>query len=357
MVQIKQLKDDNGNQFYPRTTERAVLDENGNSLESKMASIQQSIGNLATVATTGSYNDLTDKPSITQSDWNQTNTTASDYIKNKPGNASTSVKGLVQLSSDTTSQSTSYAATPLAVYNAIKKAKKSTNHLLQSDNTFYIDITEDSNRDIWSLVPYNRQYFTVPVVITFSQPQYWPDPCEFTILVYNGKNNVTFTSYTSNYSIKYINPINFAKSNVNYIRVHRTGEWIIVQSSPVDSSIKEVFPVPEFSPTTAGTSKHFIISGDVTDGTNTLHNPIVWINGSYQLSLCRGVNSWLPYVYDASTNTVVEAIGVTSFSTYALADYVSAINSKYNAGISSNTSWNTGGSISVSSISAYFDIS
>lgn len=48
MVQIKQLKDDNGNQFYPRTSERAVLDENGNSLESKMASIQQSIGNLAT---------------------------------------------------------------------------------------------------------------------------------------------------------------------------------------------------------------------------------------------------------------------------------------------------------------------
>lgn len=43
---------------------------------------------LATVATTGSYNDLSNKPSIPaaqiQSDWNQTTTTALDYIKNKP---------------------------------------------------------------------------------------------------------------------------------------------------------------------------------------------------------------------------------------------------------------------------------
>ncbi len=43
---------------------------------------------LATVATTGSYTDLKDKPEIpleqVQSDWKQTNTEAKDYIKNKP---------------------------------------------------------------------------------------------------------------------------------------------------------------------------------------------------------------------------------------------------------------------------------
>lgn len=43
---------------------------------------------LATVATSGSYNDLTNKPAIpaaqVQSDWNQTDSTAVDYIKNKP---------------------------------------------------------------------------------------------------------------------------------------------------------------------------------------------------------------------------------------------------------------------------------
>ena len=43
---------------------------------------------LATVATSGSYNDLSNKPTIPaaqiQSDWNQTNTSSLDYIKNKP---------------------------------------------------------------------------------------------------------------------------------------------------------------------------------------------------------------------------------------------------------------------------------
>ena len=43
---------------------------------------------LATVATSGSYNDLSNKPTIPdaqiQSDWNQATTTAKDYIKNKP---------------------------------------------------------------------------------------------------------------------------------------------------------------------------------------------------------------------------------------------------------------------------------
>lgn len=43
---------------------------------------------LATVATSGSYNDLTDKPTIpaaqVQSDWTQADNTKVDYIKNKP---------------------------------------------------------------------------------------------------------------------------------------------------------------------------------------------------------------------------------------------------------------------------------
>jgi uncharacterized protein (DUF736 family) len=44
--------------------------------------------NLHKVSKTGSYNDLLDKPTIpdaqVQADWNQTTTTAKDYIKNKP---------------------------------------------------------------------------------------------------------------------------------------------------------------------------------------------------------------------------------------------------------------------------------
>lgn len=49
---------------------------------------------LASVATTGSYNDLSNKPTIPaaqiQSDWNQADTNAVDYIKNKPSFSSVS---------------------------------------------------------------------------------------------------------------------------------------------------------------------------------------------------------------------------------------------------------------------------
>ena len=52
---------------------------------------------LATVATSGSYNDLTNKPTIPsgqiQSDWNQTNNAEVDYIKNKPNLATVATSG------------------------------------------------------------------------------------------------------------------------------------------------------------------------------------------------------------------------------------------------------------------------
>ena len=52
---------------------------------------------LATVATTGSYADLTNKPTIpaaqVQSDWTQATTTAVDYIKNKPNLAAVATSG------------------------------------------------------------------------------------------------------------------------------------------------------------------------------------------------------------------------------------------------------------------------
>ena len=54
-------------------------------------------GDLATVATSGSYNDLSNKPTIpaaqVQSNWTQTTTTAVDYIKNKPTLAAVATSG------------------------------------------------------------------------------------------------------------------------------------------------------------------------------------------------------------------------------------------------------------------------
>jgi len=53
--------------------------------------------NLSTVATSGSYNDLTDKPSIpdpqVQSDWAEADNTKADYIKNKPNLATVATSG------------------------------------------------------------------------------------------------------------------------------------------------------------------------------------------------------------------------------------------------------------------------
>ena len=48
---------------------------------------------LAKVATTGSYNDLKDKPTIVQSDWEQNDSTKEDFIKNKPELATVATTG------------------------------------------------------------------------------------------------------------------------------------------------------------------------------------------------------------------------------------------------------------------------
>lgn len=60
---------------------------------------------FANVATSGSYNDLVDTPSIPdaqiQSDWEQTTTTAKDYIKNKPSLATVATSGSYNDLSDT----------------------------------------------------------------------------------------------------------------------------------------------------------------------------------------------------------------------------------------------------------------
>lgn len=53
---------------------------------------------LAEVAFSGSYNDLTDVPEQVQSDWNQTDATQPDYIKNKP--TLTGTKTATELPSD-----------------------------------------------------------------------------------------------------------------------------------------------------------------------------------------------------------------------------------------------------------------
>lgn len=88
--------------------------------------------NLATVATSGSYNDLSNKPTIPaaqiQSDWTQTDSTKKDFIKNKipiwitSGSADDNMSPINSVTSGNTRPVTSGA-----VYNAINPVANATN--------------------------------------------------------------------------------------------------------------------------------------------------------------------------------------------------------------------------------------
>lgn len=67
-------------------TAQGLLSSRMTTAEGDIDDLETAVGGLATVARTGSYDDLTDKPVFTQvqSDWTQADTSAVDYIKNKP---------------------------------------------------------------------------------------------------------------------------------------------------------------------------------------------------------------------------------------------------------------------------------
>ena len=76
----------NGNLY--RCTTAIDSPENWTAAHWTQTSLNAELARFATVSRTGDYNDLINKPTIpaaqVQSDWNQTDTTAVDYIKNKP---------------------------------------------------------------------------------------------------------------------------------------------------------------------------------------------------------------------------------------------------------------------------------
>lgn len=93
----------NNTQTFTEASTRANI-ASGETMSTLFGKIKKFFTDLKTVAFTGSYNDLSNKPTIpaaqVQSDWNQTTTSAVDYIKNKPtiptvpGVVSTSANGL-----------------------------------------------------------------------------------------------------------------------------------------------------------------------------------------------------------------------------------------------------------------------
>ena len=75
----------------------AQVQSNWNESDTSSKAFIQNKPNLASVATSGSYNDLSDKPSIppaqVQSDWSESDNTKADYIKNKPNLATVATSG------------------------------------------------------------------------------------------------------------------------------------------------------------------------------------------------------------------------------------------------------------------------
>lgn len=133
---------------YDRTAINGALDKKAD------------ISSLATVATSASYNDLIDKPIIPepqiQSDWNQTDTGARDYIKNKPS--------VPSKTSDLTNDSgyiTNEALSPYATNESLN------NHI--NDNVKHITSTE---RTDWNNKSFSGDYNdltnkpTIPTVPT-----------------------------------------------------------------------------------------------------------------------------------------------------------------------------------------------
>lgn len=97
---------------------------------------------LATVATSGSYNDLTNKPTINaqiQSDWNQSDSTALDYIKNKP-TISAGTAALLAAGADTTDRTWTaeilhdYVSYPNVIYTVYSPSATSGAISLDFDN-------------------------------------------------------------------------------------------------------------------------------------------------------------------------------------------------------------------------------
>lgn len=100
---------------------------------------------LATVATSGSYNDLSNKPTVpaaqVQSNWTQTTTTAVDYIKNKPTLATVATSGSYNDLSNKPTIPTVNNATLTVTQNGTSKgtftANQSTNATIALTDTTY----------------------------------------------------------------------------------------------------------------------------------------------------------------------------------------------------------------------------
>ena len=168
---------------YDDLTNKPVL----GTMASEEASDYTPTANLAEVATTGDYDDLINKPTIpaaqVQSDWNQSDNTAVDFIKNKPtipaaaNNATITItQGGVTKGSFTTNQSTDETididvggGSSLSAGNGIDINSSDEIDIMQEDETetsgYSWEVTKvgspTNNNGVWSNFS-NSNYLTIP---------------------------------------------------------------------------------------------------------------------------------------------------------------------------------------------------
>jgi len=229
---------------------------------------------LATVATTGDYSDLLNKPTIppaqVQSDWNQTNTSAVDYIKNKPNIPS----GVTLYPS--TGQNTDGAMTQKATTDALADKADTSSLATVATSGDYDDLlnkptipSAQVNSD-WNAVSGVAEILNKPSLATVATSGAYSDltgtpsiPSSFsdltgTISTAQIANNavtdvkIDLTSFTMTSNVATLNTTYITSGSARWIKLGRMvllniSDWTITANIPSNSTTLAISNIPKAS--------------------------------------------------------------------------------------------------------------
>lgn len=215
---------------------------NGHALSSDVTITAQDLG-LATVATSGSYNDLTDKPVVEQSDWDESDSTEASYIKNKPvipvvNNATVTInQGGVQKGTFTLNQNVN-ATIDLndgAQSNWDESDSSEVSYILNKPNvepkidelsTFFYELYDESSS---SVEPADHE----PLTITMNDPSYSQGIrffCQFTTSTWDINMQYSYDKQTWN-DFTFSSEIGNSYSSTVYIGKGYTSDHVYIRGN------------------------------------------------------------------------------------------------------------------------------
>jgi len=168
---------------------------------------------LATVATSGSYNDLTNKPTIpvqAQADWSQSDNDAPDYIKNKPNFATVATSGSYNDLTNKPTLDKYYAGTGISITPKLA----TTVDVECSNPNLTVTSSYDDTESTTGVINYEFEYKRV--------------------LKYSGTKNYDLAGYTNHYII---NGKLYYQTNDTFpgTLVDNSGKWTCVAGSSYTS--------------------------------------------------------------------------------------------------------------------------